>query len=119
MDIQVRRPVARDFDALVNELNPQIIMRCVDCQTFFLPDEISIVKGRTREAGQPRTFVYLTCPVCHPVLEYNQEMVPLCEFVYLTREDYESTKSAERWGMVYDPKKKEFENPHKSLIVPN
>ncbi len=118
-EVKISRPVARDFDSIVNELHPTIIMRCVDCQVFLLPDEVSIVKGTWREAGEARVFPYLVCPVCHPHLEFNKDMVPLSTFVYLTREDYEHTRSAERWNMVFNLETKQFESPEKLIVAPN
>ena len=114
MDVIVRQPIARDLDAILNERpDINIIYRCLDCQTFLLPSEISLIVARFRdESGAARSIPHELCPVCHPTVARPEspDLIPESPFVVLTREDYEQTKQAEKWGLVYDPRTKKTES---------
>ncbi len=111
--IQLRKPVARDLSSVLNDNpNENIVMRCVDCQTFFLPGEITRVTARWRgEDGNAKAFPWMICPACHPELPkiHSWEDVPQCTFITLTKEQYWKTINAEKWNLTYNPTTNEVE----------
>jgi len=113
-NIIIRKPIARNLDSVLNS-NPRqrIVMRCVECQTFLLPGELSVIKARYRgNDGRAYTVPFLVCPVCFPTVERidSPDEIPESHFVTLTREDYEKTKQAEKWGLTYNVKEKRMES---------
>jgi len=112
MKVEIKNRVAPNIDSMFTE-RTRIIFRCVDCQTFLLPDMIHMayIRFRDKETGQGRTIPVEVCPVCYDGIgspEYEKSLtvkdeVPHSTFITLTRHQYEQTKKAEQWGLVYDP----------------
>ena len=98
------------IDFLTEEDN--LILRCIECQNFFLPREVHVVviRFREKETGQARALPVEVCPKCYDriaspeVVDIKLEDMKRSYFITLDRHQYEMTKQAERWGMLYDLK---------------
>lgn len=111
MKVEVKQPVAANLDSVLTP-EDKIIFRCMDCQTFLLPREIHMAVFRFREksTGEARAIPVEVCPVCYTGIgspEYEQSLkveddLPHSSFITLTRHQYEQTKTAEKWGLIYD-----------------
>ena len=109
--IDVKERQSRNLDNLLSP-DDHLIMRCVECQTFFLPREIHmwVIRFRDKDTGQARALPVEVCPVCYDgvgsaqTADIRVEDMKRSYFLTLDRHQYEMTKSAERWGMLYDLK---------------
>jgi len=115
MKVKADKPKVRTLDEMLTGRD-RILLRCVDCQTFFLPAEIhmAVFRYRDPDTREARAIPVEICPVCYSGIgspEYEkvrEDDIPRSTFVTLTRHDYEQTKLAEKWGMRYDLKTKEM-----------
>lgn len=117
MKIVVKKPIG-DLDSVLNSRpDVNLLFRCVDCQTFLLPEEITVVtfRWRDQQTGEARSLPIEVCPQCFDKVtgpqndgKIKDEDLPRSYFVALTREDYENTRKAERLGLIYDLQKKEM-----------
>ena len=119
MEIRQHKTLARSIDTLLNERPDQtIILRCIDCQTFLLPEEVGTLVLRFRLNGERQARPFQYCPVCYPQgapKPETLEAIEHSEFIVLTRHQYEKTKVAEKWGLTYDPK---TDKTNSNLILP-
>ena len=119
MEVTANKRLASTIDTLLNERPDQtIILRCIDCQTFLLPEEIGTLVLRFRLNGERQVRPFEYCPVCYPhgaPKPESLEIIEHSEFITLTREQYEKTKVAEKWGLTYDPKTNQNRS---NLILP-
>ena len=117
MDIRAKDPLVQELPLKLPE-GVNIIFRCVDCQAFLLPQWIhmAVFRFRDKSTGQARALPVEICPVCYSGIgspEYEDiraEDIPSSTFVTLTREDYEQTRKAEKWGLRYDEKTKTIQS---------
>ena len=107
--IDVREPLAPNLDSL---LTPEdtLIMRCVDCQTFLLPRQLHMFVIRFRRDGYPMALPVEVCPYCYDrvasptVDDVRPEDIPRSRFLTMDRFQYDQTRQAEKWNMLYDLK---------------
>ena len=112
MDVRIKKTVAPNIDSLITP-ETNIIFRCIDCQSFLLPDMIHVATFRFRDksTGEGKSFPIQICPVCYDSIgapEYHKDLkerdIPQSNLITLTRHQYEQTKQAEGWGLTYDLK---------------
>jgi hypothetical protein len=104
MDIKVVERRAPSLDALLGP-EDKVIMRCLKCQSFFIPREIRTVTARWRDQGHVVAHAWMLCPVCYPEIDSNIDTMrldqfPESEFLTLSRDEYEITRSYERAGLI-------------------
>lgn len=91
-------------------IDDNLVLRCIECQHFFLPRELHVFVVRFREHGEARALPVEICPHCYDriasaeVVDIKLEDMKRSYFITLTRHQYEQTIMAERWGMLYDEK---------------
>lgn len=103
-EIKIKERLAPHMDDLVaNREDINLILRCTECHTFLLPQEINMLKAPARDMNGQRTWVvFQLCPACHPNYRAlrHDEVPPQSFFITLNREEYEITRKYERAGLL-------------------
>lgn len=103
MEIRIRERQGKTVDELLGP-DDNIVLRCLDCQEFFLPREIHQLKCRVKdvENGIWTWSVIELCPACHPdpnaVLD--NEQVHSSPLMIMTKAKFRETRLAEKWGVT-------------------
>ena len=101
MKVSIRDRLGKTLDEMLSP-DDNLILRCVDCQEFFLPRELHTLKRRVNDRGTWTWEVHELCPACNPNPdEFRKDaIVQSSTFVYLTRYQYDTTKAYERAGLL-------------------
>lgn len=106
MDIRIHNTPAPDIlSVLNNKPEEHIVFRCVDCQTFLMPEELRTITFHIRHEGAMIHVPAVYCPACHPNLiapKTQDDLVMPSTFLTLNREQVEKSIKAEKSGLVYD-----------------
>lgn len=101
MKVSIRERLGKTLDEMLSP-DDRLILRCLDCQEFFLPRELHILKRRVKVEGVWTWEVHEMCPACVPDPDSFRKdaIVQSSTFVYLTRHQYDTTKAYEKAGLL-------------------
>jgi hypothetical protein len=80
-----------------------MVWRCLKCQSFLLPKEIHLAKLPIKlRDGSKSWLVIELCPICFPNPRsfLDDPKLESSTFIYLTRDEYFTTRRYERSGLI-------------------